>query len=58
MADLPNDWYIENDGRRLVLDAEKVQQAISHLELWNREYRKHVDFWKARALNGDGQHDE
>lgn len=63
MADLPEDWFVEHDGQRLILDPEKVQEAIgrqdvairacnnkiSELELWNRDYREQIAFWKAKA---------
>lgn len=72
--DLPDDWYEEHDGQRLVLRADKVaaeidrlraanehnekavhscNQKISELELWNREYREQIAFWRAKAKKPD-----
>ena len=61
--DLPDDWYEEHDGQRLVLSSAKVKQAldrqdaairacnqkISQLELWAKDYREQIAFWKAKA---------
>lgn len=32
MGDLPQDWFIDNDGQRLILDPEKVAEEIDRLQ--------------------------
>jgi hypothetical protein len=58
--ELPDDWFVENDGQRLVLDPEKVKAAFEVRvapQGWQPiesapEETEILGFWQRRVHNG------
>lgn len=34
MRDLPDDWYVDNDGQALVLNTTKVRADLDRIKVW------------------------